>query len=312
MKNLILLLALCYSHFAFSTCDKPPIFEKMSTLETVADFSKYLIRRYFSEEEEVCPEKGGRLQDGTELEVYATIEDVVDDPDIPTGAVDEVQVLSPDELKAVFEKVSQDCRIPYGFNLDGCFSRAHAMAKVLEQEGIRDKEGKQKKIYVGKAFFADYLAMEARPKINGKIYPMSHAAIFVLVKEKDKIVPYIIDPSVASEPLSIYSFVSKISESPLKTKVQLTNRYQFTFSKPYQDTGVHPNVLKEWGRVREDRAQSEIEMYSEAITPFTQKKCADFMNVVGTKVPYQIEQSMKWMCERREFNPSYIPYPVFD
>lgn len=97
----------------------------------------------------------------------------------------ELTVLGLDEANAIVTDFLNDKNIPFDYALDGCFARAHKMASLLDQNGI----------ITGKAFVIGRLFAKTK---YGPASWRYHVAPVVLVKIKDEIKPYIIDPALFS------------------------------------------------------------------------------------------------------------------
>lgn len=111
--------------------------------------------------------------------------------------VKECSVLTEKELQVVFDRIlSYSCTnhsikkihpcIPFNYAEDGCFARAHAMRRIINEMGYE----------CDKLFLYDDL----NPKINGNCYNWGyHVAIVLKVKnDKHQIKEVIIDPSLYS------------------------------------------------------------------------------------------------------------------
>ena len=97
----------------------------------------------------------------------------------------ELTVLSLDEANELVANFSKDPNIPFDYALDGCFSRAHKMAYLLDEKGIIS----------GKAFIMGRLFASTK---YGPASWRYHVAPVVLVKVNQELKPYIIDPALFS------------------------------------------------------------------------------------------------------------------
>lgn len=187
----------------------------------------------------------------------------------PQTNVGQLSVIDLDKAKELFKKLQADCRIPLEFDAEGCVPRAHAMAKVLEEEGV----------LAGKAFFEGPVRYYSS-LIGEHVTALRHAGILVFIRNGSEIKPYILDPSVASNPLPIEDFQRVISGDP-NLKVQFANRFQYLYNSTYQETNSHPNPKSEWSNIDGDRALTELAMYSQALTYFKEGKCNSLGNALG-------------------------------
>lgn len=92
------------------------------------------------------------------------------------------------KAKELFNKAKKRKDIAWNYKIDGCYARAHLMARMFEKEGIK----------VEKAWARGHLLI---PGTNNLSWGY-HVAPAVLVKQKDgSVEKMIIDPSIASEPV---------------------------------------------------------------------------------------------------------------
>jgi len=95
----------------------------------------------------------------------------------------ELTVLTQEEADAFVKEFLADTSIPFDYALDGCFARAHKMAKLLEDKGI----------LTGKAFLLGRLFAKTK---YGPVSWRYHVAPVVLVKINNEIKPFILDPAL--------------------------------------------------------------------------------------------------------------------
>lgn len=95
----------------------------------------------------------------------------------------ELSVLSLDEANGFVKEFLAITSIPFDYALDGCFARAHKMAKILEEKGISS----------GKAFLMGRLFAKTK---YGPVSWRYHVAPIVLIKTGDGVKPFIIDPAL--------------------------------------------------------------------------------------------------------------------
>ncbi|MEO0336140.1 MAG: protein-glutamine glutaminase family protein, partial [Pseudomonadota bacterium] len=161
----------------------------------------------------------------------------------PNSDVQNISAISLERAQQLFASLKDDCRIPYEMNTDGCYPRAHAMAKLAEDQGI----------IVAKAFFAGHSPreLELQNPISGQYhYPDDHAAITVAVRGPDGSVrPFIIDPSAADGPMPLDAYKRSISmyDNPRSVLVQFASRFRDGRSDNYQQGVAYDEPLTGWG-----------------------------------------------------------------
>jgi hypothetical protein len=189
----------------------------------------------------------------------------------PSSEVGPISEISKEALDEAFAALKEDCRIPFDFIYEGCFPRAHAMARTLEDKGI----------IAGKVFFSGKISLSSK-MTKDNISAISHAAVFVFVVDKEnQIQPYVIDPSVANNPLPLAEFKKRISASPNSLQMQFTNRFHLEADRQYQEINSHSHPLSDWNSLKGHEAQKAIEAYSQARDLFNEKKCGSMGNVLG-------------------------------
>lgn len=131
----------------------------------------------------------------------------------------------------LFDEARSMNDIAWNYKTDGCYARAHLMARAFEKQGV----------HVDKAWLKGNLGL---PEEN--IEWNYHVAPLVYVKDKNgKINPMIIDPSVFPSPVSLDEWVKKISPNsypklekmnfPFPENVDLAHRTALAISssEPY-------------------------------------------------------------------------------
>jgi hypothetical protein len=128
------------------SCDLPSVFQDLRDREQLIDDSPRLIRgaiegltSLFRSGDEHCP---------TDYEAPPPSDDgLLRVSDIftggPTSDVGSPSIITQERASQLFASLRDDCRIPFQMNTDGCYHRAHAMAKLAGDQGIN----------VAKAFF---------------------------------------------------------------------------------------------------------------------------------------------------------------
>ena len=107
--------------------------------------------------------------------------------------------LKPEEVQELFKKAKNMKDIPFGYKYDGCYARAHIMARRFEEMGIP----------VQKVWIKGRLSVP-----NTDIEWEYHVAPSVQVKEKNgKIVNYVIDPSLTDKAVPLDTWVATMSSA---------------------------------------------------------------------------------------------------
>ncbi|NQZ00612.1 MAG: hypothetical protein HRT45_08090 [Bdellovibrionales bacterium] len=228
-------------------CDLPPVFQDLRDSNQLIDDSPNLIRgaveglsSLFQPGDEHCPtdyQEPEPSDDGIER-----VSDIFSQG--PSSDVGSISRISVSEAQALFNSLRDDCRIPHQMNIDGCYARAHAMAKIAGDRGVS----------VAKAFFSPYsrggLSM-SNPITGEYVEQRSQAAIAVAVQGPDgSSQPYIIDPSVATGPMPLNQYRQLLStyESAEAVNVQFASRYRYGRSERYQEHGYHEDQMIGWGQ----------------------------------------------------------------
>lgn len=165
-----------------------------------------------------------------------------------------VSVLSPAELKTAFDYVAGQKYIPFAYAKDGCYARAHEMARLLEN----------KKIITGKVFLEstnDQHPLTVNSPEAGKITWWYHVASFVNVKTETGVETYVIDPSLFHQAVPLKEWV-RIQTTDAKAEA----RYFFTkrFNFQPEDEKVELNAYREDDIDKSDKAlmmfQAHVDM----------------------------------------------------
>ena len=107
--------------------------------------------------------------------------------------------LSPDEVQELFKKAQAMKDIPFGYKYDGCYARAHVMARRFEAMGIPTK----------KAWIKGKLSVPGTD-----IEWNYHVAPTVTVKKGDgSIVDYVIDPSLSDKAINVDEWVALMKKN---------------------------------------------------------------------------------------------------
>jgi hypothetical protein len=128
-----------------------------------------------------------------------------------------------DEAVRIFEEVASYEDVPHRYIQGGCDARAHIVSHRLQQEGIRTKK--------------IWLLADTSPKVDPLILWNFHVAtaIYLPTGVPKKFAKWVIDPSLASRPLSVKQWVSliKLNEQiGQEDPVEHMLRTRIVYSKP--------------------------------------------------------------------------------
>lgn len=191
MKNLILIL-LGVSSILLGTDHQLPIKQVEKP-------------RPVSEGETSCPTKPMTLIQ----KIKSSDNNVVVDPEShdllsPTGKSFKISILTSKQAEDIFKEMAALKYIPFCYPEDGCYARAHEMTLLMQKNGIIS----------GKLFLEGDLKVETKNSPKGYVEWWYHVAPLVAVKKGDKIMLTVIDPSIASGPLSVEEWVAKQTYHP--------------------------------------------------------------------------------------------------
>jgi hypothetical protein len=119
----------------------------------------------------------------------------------------------------IFQEMTVQQKIPFGFPEDGCYARAHEMAYQLDKKGIS----------TGKVFAHGFFRIDSDKAINGYVSWIFHVAPFVVVNSGKNREIWVIDPSLFFEPVSLETWLKTLNAHPKSkiSKVYLTSRYNY-------------------------------------------------------------------------------------
>lgn len=121
-----------------------------------------------------------------------------------------LSVLTTKEAENFFNRVQKKKTIPFDYSKDGCYARAHRMARIAQRHGIR----------VAKIFIDGSLD----PFLNDGWSWRYHVAPVVAVKENKKIKLMVIDPSLFKRPVSVSDWSIKSIGSEKNSRFNLNLR----------------------------------------------------------------------------------------
>lgn len=143
---------------------------------------------------------------------------------IPTSITEndsriELSSVSDEYAKVLFEILKGHKEIPFLYPQDGCYARAHAMALILEKLGV----------ITGKIYIEGKLQIESNRSPNGIVDWVYHVAPIVMVREGDKEVLKVFDPSMFDHPVTVDEWENAQTSRPgtHKDRDFKTNRYAY-------------------------------------------------------------------------------------
>lgn len=122
----------------------------------------------------------------------------------------ELSVISMETLNELFAELAARDDLPYAYLNDGAWARAHKMVQILENAGV----------IAGKAFIEGELYIDSTYAVAARLPEIGlayHVAPVVLVLKGKAIVPYILDPSLFSGPVSHGLWKAKLLAKPQST-----------------------------------------------------------------------------------------------
>ncbi len=128
----------------------------------------------------------------------------------------ELSVISEEEANKLFKEIVSRDDIPFGYPMEGCYARAHKMARLLGDKGI----------IAGKAFVEGQLYVDTKFGEVGWSYLV---APVLMIKKGNTITPYIFDPSLFDKPVTFEAWKAKMLAKP-KAKMAreyFTNRFAY-------------------------------------------------------------------------------------
>jgi hypothetical protein len=121
----------------------------------------------------------------------------------------DLTIITEEEANAAFADIVARGDIPFEYIKDGCYSRAHKMALVLDDKGITS----------GKAFLEGQIYYDGK---QGEVGWSYQVAPVVLVKKGGQVVPYVIDPSLFNKAVPVDEWKAKLTK---KSKTKITREY---------------------------------------------------------------------------------------
>jgi hypothetical protein len=150
------------------------------------------------------------------------------DPDLHLSKLRDVKgkeipasVMSLEHLNQIFKVIASDPKIPFKYAQDGCNARAQEMSRILDKHGVTS----------AKIFIEGDLKVKTENSPKGYFEWWYHVAPAVKVKVGNKVMVYVIDPSIFDRPVPVEDWIksqTSHSEEASKSKVIFfTNRYHY-------------------------------------------------------------------------------------
>jgi len=128
------------------------------------------------------------------------------------GTTQTVSVVNDEYALKLFQEMTVQNKIPFGFPEDGCFARAHEMSYQLQEKGI----------FTGKVFAIGQFRVASNKALKGAVTWGFHVAPFLIVNSGKGEEIWVIDPSLFYEPISLQNWLEKLTAQP---KSKLSNVY---------------------------------------------------------------------------------------
>lgn len=156
---------------------------------------------------------------------------------IKYNPIEDISVLTPRKAKELFNEMKNQKHIPFCEVRDGCYVRAHEMARLLEERGVITK----------KAFIEGRLIVETPHTPSGVVMWNYHVAPVVNVRVNGREELYVFDPSIFDKPVPIEEWhnIQVKNKMAIKGETYLKNRFYYTTADKYKDLmDYHPAHLE--------------------------------------------------------------------
>lgn len=163
----------------------------------------------------------------------------------------DVSLLPIDKIQKIFSKMSALEYIPFKYIEGGCSARAHEIAMVLEKENI----------LVGKFFVIGKLVVPTDLLSTGVVQWEEHVAPYVYTQIDQKIVPFVIDPSLFKKAVNAEEWLGRLLQNNPRSDYQIFTTSRFYFSPRSLMQG--PSFqFEEW---EIEKTQIDLENYTEEL-----------------------------------------------
>jgi hypothetical protein len=180
-------------------------------------------------------------------------------------------VVSEEKLKELTFMLAKE---PYAYQYpeEGCFMRAHMMAKKLESLGILSA-----KVFAWGSNFENTLRIKNPYTLKWNYWRYHIAVSLVLKTSEGEYVPMIIDPSLSFEPLTVAEWfqlmlptrASELNPPMQRVRLKVTDRYEY-YPPGYPDFNSDQffyEEKKDWSDKDTYKALTDLEFYSSFVNP---------------------------------------------
>ncbi len=165
-----------------------------------------------------------------------------------------VTVVNDEYALKIFQEMTVNGKIPFGFPEDGCFARAHEMSRELENDNP--------KVMTGKVFATGLFRLENDKAATGAVSWGFHVAPFFILDNGHGRHIWVIDPSLFYEPEPIEKWLTELTsgvKSELK-EVFLTSRFIYHPDRRSKRlTDYNPKDVEDMKRVMKKYHKKEVE-----------------------------------------------------
>lgn len=128
-----------------------------------------------------------------------------------------ITVMNDEFAIKIFQEMTVQGKIPFGFPEDGCYARAHEMARLLEK----------RKVLTAKVFALGKFRIDTEKAKNGSVTWGFHVAPVIEVDDGKEKHLWVIDPSLFYEPVSLEAWLKSLTSHPKSqlNEVFLTSRF---------------------------------------------------------------------------------------
>lgn len=177
-----------------------------------------------------------------------------------------VSVVSEPQLKELFEKLKQE-PLAYAYPEEGCYARAHLMAKKLEQWGILSA-----KLFALGNQYEEALTIKNPYSLEWNHWLYHVAPIIIVQTGEDSYQPVVLDPSLSARPLSMEEWLLKMTPpkeadvNPPVNRVEVRITERFEYFPQLGGMELLPKRLKTWNDEHTVAALEMIEHHRSLIS----------------------------------------------
>lgn len=132
-----------------------------------------------------------------------------------------ISLVDQTRAEKLFQEMASQKHIPFGYPDDGCYARAHEMARLLDDRGVTS----------GKVFSVG--SLHVRTKKGQDVYWGWHVAPILAVKERaGKWQLYVIDPSIFAKPVIVEAWKNSQLADPdaYVSALHYTKRFVYNYN----------------------------------------------------------------------------------